>query len=96
MFSMSCPNPELLVDRGSTVLVLFHEEPAPDPVDVQVPRLTGLSMRDAALLLHELGLRIRIHGTGVARSQSHEPGTVVPSGTLIEVYLEPVVESPNP
>lgn len=90
------PQPGALVDRGSTVLVLFHEEPAPDPVDVQVPRLTGLSMRDAALLLHELGLRIRIHGTGVARSQSHEPGTVVPSGTLIEVYFEPVVESPNP
>ena len=53
-------------------------------------------MRDAGTIAAGTRLRIRIHGTGVARSQSHEPGTIVPSGSLIEVFFEPIVESPSP
>lgn len=83
------PKPGAVVEQGTTVLMLFHEEERPEPIDVRVPSLVGLSMRDAALLLQDAGLLIRIEGTGVARSQEPRAGEVIASGTAVHVRFEP-------
>jgi stage V sporulation protein D (sporulation-specific penicillin-binding protein) len=83
------PQPGVLVDKGTTVLVSLYTEPIITE-DVKVPDLSGRSMRDAALLLHEKGLKIRIEGTGVVEKQNPAAGTVVPSGTIVEVRFKPV------
>lgn len=83
------PVPGTVVDRGTTVLLVFHDELMPEPTIVQVPDLTGLSMRDAALRLQERGLRIRIQGTGFATGQYPAPGELTPSSSVIEVQFTP-------
>ncbi len=46
-----------------------------------VPSVLGLSMRDASLKLSEVGLRIKVVGTGLAYEQSPAAGTkVLPGG----------------
>lgn len=48
---------------------------------VVVPSVLGLSMRDASLKLSEVGLRIKVVGTGLAYEQSPAAGTkVLPGG----------------
>ena len=81
------PVPGTVVDKGTTVLLVFHEEELPEPTIVTVPDVTGLSMRDAAFALQEKGLRIRIQGTGVATSQFPAPGERTPSGSVVEVQF---------
>lgn len=83
------PVPGTVVDKGTTVLVVFHDEEPADPVIVEVPDLTGLSMRDAALKLQERGLRIRIEGTGIATAQYPRAGDLMPSGSVVEVTFTP-------
>lgn len=87
------PAPGTLVDPGTTVLLLFHEEQLPEPKIVTVPDLTGLSMRDAALRLQELGLFIRIEGTGIAVSQYPAPGERTPTRSVVEVRFAPPGEA---
>lgn len=90
------PVPGTVVDRGTTVLLIFHDEELPEPTIVSVPDLTGLSMRDAALRLQERGLRIRIEGTGLATSQFPAPGELTPTGSVVEVRFAPPGTLPEP
>ena len=55
---------------------------------VTVPDLTGLGMAEAYTRLQLLGLRMKVHGSGVVKTQSVAPETVVAQGTEVEVRLE--------
>lgn len=83
------PLPGARLRVGDTVVVYFHDEPLSDPVPVEVPDVTGLSMEEAARRLQEAGLRIRIEGTGVATSQNPAGGSTVASNSTVEVRFQP-------
>lgn len=51
--------------------------------DVRVPDVVGLSLRDAARRLHNVGLRVRVEGWGAVRGTNPGVGSEVPSGTLV-------------
>lgn len=56
---------------------------------VVVPNLRGKSMREAGVILGNLGLAMTPEGTGFAVSQSISPNTITDAGTDVRVYFEP-------
>lgn len=52
-------------------------------LEVRVPDLKGLSVRQAAQRLHALGLRVRVEGTGMVRSTRPRPGVAALTGDTI-------------
>ena len=60
-------------------------ERADSSVPRAVPDVTGRSLRDAARVLHQAGLRVRVDGWGVVHSLDPEPGTTVAPGTVVTV-----------
>ena len=72
---------------NGTIVVYFAEQDLRTSV---VPNLSGLSPSQANEVIAGAGLNIRLTGTFLnpaanVISQSIEPGTEVPSGTVIEV-----------
>jgi len=76
------------VPPGSLVLIELRSE-GPSEGLVSVPSTAGRSVAEAALLLEEAGLHLKIEGTGVASSQSPAPGTAVEPGSTVTVTFEP-------
>lgn len=76
------------VPEGSLV-VLYTEyvEPQDDGL-VDVPDLTGLSLVPANRELREVGLTMKIDGSGICVSQDPEPGERVAAGTEVVVTFE--------
>ena len=67
---------------------------APEPTDVAngnsvVPDFYGRSIREAARLANNAGLRFESDGSGFAVEQSIEANSVVESGTTVKVYFAP-------
>ena len=92
------PRPGARVPRGTTVVLyldmgeLYNEVGA----DVTVPHLAGKTMKDVALLLSEVGLRLQAEGTGIATWQDPKPGVRVSRGSMVVVRFEPLAaESPG-
>ncbi len=56
---------------------------------VQVPEVRGLSLRRAAMLLGEAGLRVGVRGRGWVVRQEPEPGTTVEKNTLCVAWASP-------
>ncbi len=85
------PRPGARVPRGTTVVLYLDMGELYNEVDedVAVPHLSGRTMKDAALLLSEAGLRMQAEGTGIARWQDPKPGTRVPRGSVVIVGFEP-------
>lgn len=81
------PLPGTEIDRGTTVLLVFHDEAPKEPTIVEVPDIQGMTLRQAALKLQEHNLRIRIQGTGIAVRQFPEPGQNVASESVVEVHF---------
>jgi hypothetical protein len=54
-----------------------------------VPDVVGLSLREAAHVLHRAGFRVRIGGTGHVVSSSPEAGVVRAAGSSVRVVAEP-------
>ena len=54
----------------------------------EVPDLTGLSARQAVSLSADLGLRLTLTGHGAVARQEPPPGTALPAGGAVEVWLE--------
>jgi hypothetical protein len=64
-------------------------EPAPAGADGQpvMPRLAGLSLRQAMEALAPYGARLEITGRGVVTSQSPLPGAPLPAGAVCRLHL---------
>ncbi len=80
------PAPGSRVPVQTTVRLFFYNEEMEK--SVVVPSVLGLSMRDASLKLSEVGLRIKVVGTGLAYEQSPAAGTKVLPGGAVEVRFK--------
>ncbi len=70
------------LEKGG-IIDLYLEEKASE--GIQVPNLSGLSKEDAINKLEELGIKYKIIGEGVVKSQKPEPGKVIERNTIVEV-----------
>ena len=79
------------MQRGTTV-ILYLDKPESynEDDEVVVPDIYGKTMKDVAVILSNLGLRMEAEGTGIAKSSRPEPGTTAKRGTVVEVRFEPV------
>lgn len=78
------------VKLGTKVLIYFdpNDDFSSQPF-VTVPDLKGLTVREAAERLKELGLLLSSSGSGIAYSQHPLPGTKFPAGARIMVEFRP-------
>jgi len=60
-----------------------------------MPRLGGLSLRQAMETLAPHGVRLEITGRGVVTSQLPLPGAPLPPGTVCRLQLAPAVGRPS-
>jgi len=73
------------------------EEPVPikksgataSGVSVTMPGFVGQPMRSVVVAAANLGLNLRVYGSGVATAQAPPPGTHVPAGTTVVVRFHP-------
>lgn len=54
-----------------------------------VPEMRGLSLREALILASGRGIDIEPLGSGVALSQSHAPGNILPAGQVLQIRFGP-------
>ena len=65
----------------------------PDPADeLLMPDLTGLTIKEAGILLEKLGLNIRPTGSGFAAEQYIPPGEAIDKGITVEVEFRDRLE----
>ncbi|MDO4580965.1 MAG: penicillin-binding transpeptidase domain-containing protein [Bacillota bacterium] len=77
---------------GTTVAVDTADISVPAGSLVTVPDLRGMRIAEAASTLSALGVKLIAEGSGVAVSQSPQPGTTVTSGSSVTVvFSEPAV-----
>jgi len=74
---------------GTSVILELQPSPEVTPGEVTLPDLTGLSMKEAGIVLEKLGLHLSPAGTGIAVSQQFPPGTKVTRGTAVAVEFQP-------
>ena len=79
------PKPGARVPVQTTVHLFFYEQDQGE--EVEVPDVSGMSMRDASTTLSDLGLRITVVGSGIAAEQSPGAGTRIPKGSAVEVIF---------
>jgi cell division protein FtsI (penicillin-binding protein 3) len=76
-------------ERDAIVLEPGRPAPAASSADsrslVEVPQVKGLSLREAARVLHDRGLRVRVNGTGRAASTQPSAGAEVHRGAVVVV-----------
>jgi stage V sporulation protein D (sporulation-specific penicillin-binding protein) len=78
------------VEKGTTVLLTLGKPPPPDQRDVAaVPPLLGLTIRDVAERLSQVGLRLVATGSGLAQNQSPLPGVYLKKGSVVTVKFAP-------
>lgn len=70
------------VDKGSAVLLYCKN---PNETSATVPDLTGKTIRECDRILSGLGYRLVAEGSGVARRQQPEAGTLMESGGSVYV-----------
>jgi cell division protein FtsI (penicillin-binding protein 3) len=68
--------------------------PAPAP-DAIMPRVAGLSLRQAMETLAPHGVRLEISGRGVVTTQQPLPGAPLPPGTVCRLHLAPAAGRPT-
>jgi len=59
------------------------------PAKITVPDLKGLTLKETAVLLEELGLKLKAGGSGLALYQSPAAGAGVKPGSIVKVYFNP-------
>ncbi len=82
------PDPGTLLERGGECKLLYGPKERSEKT-VHVPDLRKLSIREARRLLIACGLKSRITGFGLVRSQKPRPGTVVHCGHEITLTCRP-------
>ena len=82
------PKPGAKIPEKS--IVLLYTKPNENiPSSIEIPDLRGKTIREANIILNNLGLRLKISGSGLAFSQYPEAGITVESGTIISVEFKP-------
>ncbi|WP_018132738.1 PASTA domain-containing penicillin-binding protein [Effusibacillus pohliae] len=84
--SLQWPKPGSNVPAGSSAIVIAGQV-KDDHGNVQVPDLTGKSMREAFEILSMLGLVPDISGSGYVIGQEQKAGSFVPAGSKIKLTL---------
>ncbi|AGA69344.1 cell division protein FtsI/penicillin-binding protein 2 [Desulfitobacterium dichloroeliminans LMG P-21439] len=82
--------PDTSFERPSPGAVVPERTPLKG--ETVVPDLTGLTMRQAGEKLAQAELHLNFSGTGLVKSQSIQSGTVVNTGTMIDVQFAPLEE----
>jgi hypothetical protein len=59
-----------------------------------MPRLAGLSLRQALEALAPFGVRLEISGRGVVTGQTPAPGAPLPPGAVCRLHLAPSAGRP--
>jgi cell division protein FtsI (penicillin-binding protein 3) len=72
------------------------DDAPPATVAAVMPRLAGLSLRQALEALAPHGVRLEISGRGVVTSQQPAPGAPLPAGTVCRLHLAPTTGRPTP
>lgn len=80
------PGAGVRVPTQTTVHLFFGDNETGE--EIVVPSVLDLSMRDASAKLADLGLRIKIVGSGIATAQSPQAGSKVLKGSTVEVHFE--------
>lgn len=70
----------------STADSLVHVQPR-KLTDNLVPNVVGMGLKDAVYLLENQGLRVRIEGRGMVKSQSVKPGKIIRKGLEVKIEL---------
>ncbi|AGB41710.1 stage V sporulation protein D [Halobacteroides halobius DSM 5150] len=81
------PQPGAVVNKKSTVILFFKgalEEK--NKYQVTVPNLEGMTVKEAARLLGELGLKLKSSGKGVINNQDPAAGFTIDSGKYVKVW----------
>ena len=60
-------------------------EPEVRPGRAEIPNVEGLSVRNAARILHAAGFRVRLEGNGRVKSVTPAPGILAGTGTVVRV-----------
>jgi len=82
------PKPGASVPEKS--IILLYTKPNENiPKAVEVPDLKGKTIKETNIILNNLGLKLKISGSGLATSQYPEAGTSVETGTIISVEFKP-------
>ncbi len=78
------------VAAGTTVVVYFGPEELYNRGDdfVEVPDVTGKTLKEAALLLGARGLAVQPEGSGIVSRQHPSPGASVRRGSAVTIVLE--------
>jgi len=78
------------VAAGTTVVVYFGPEPLYNLEDdfVEVPDVTGKTLKEAAILLGARGLTVQPMGRGVVARQEPLGGASAPKGSAVTIFLE--------
>ncbi|NLM72842.1 MAG: PASTA domain-containing protein [Clostridiaceae bacterium] len=85
------PKADFSVPQSATVILYTDENH--EEMTVQMPDLTNKSVDEATATLKQLGLNIRIRGTGKVQKQQYEPGTKLRKGDVVEVtFVETEVD----
>ncbi len=83
------PEAGKLISPGDIIYIETSIGSNSENLEVEVPNLIGLSMRDAANTLGEIGLRVEIEGSGIVENQSPKAGEMVRTQTLVTIKLKP-------
>ncbi len=82
------PKPGAKIPERSIIL-LYTKPNGNIPSSVEIPDLKGKTIREVNVILSNLGLRLKISGSGLASTQYPVAGTIVDSGTIISVEFKP-------
>lgn len=82
------PKPGASVAEKSIIL-LYTKPNESIPTTVEVPDLSGKTIKEINIILNNLGLKLKISGNGLAVKQYPEPGSLVESGEIISVEFKP-------
>jgi PASTA domain-containing protein len=81
--------PALDASAAPAGVLADSDDAPPAPVAAVMPRLAGLSLRQAMDALAPHGVRLEITGRGVVASQQPAPGAPLPAGTVCRLHLTP-------
>ncbi len=77
------------IEQGDRIYIRTEVNATDEYHEVEIPSLIGLSMREAAYRLGEIGLRVETKGSGIVVSQAPQAGEAVRVHTLVTINLLP-------